>query len=289
MPWQFWTLLTILSFSFALITARFQRKHISAIQLMYWQYLGSLISVISILIFLKIPLALSDSTFIFAILIGLINSLGAVALMKALGYHLSKTTTLFAFKAHLSVFLFATFMSEYLIFNPQTFQGLLKLLALVLASLSIIFTLNQNQTMKKASKIWVKPAILAFVIFGFSQFFAKILATNLHPSQAAVGQYLGSFVGINLISFIRKTPLLINFRHLQFNIFRGLIVGFGWFAAYTALSTGPGSLISLTQNMGTMSIPAFFGLIFLKENKNYNFKNYLGLLLAILSIILLSS
>jgi len=256
---------------------------------MYWQYIGSLFAVFSILFFSKLPIPLLNPIFIFALVIGIVNSLGATAHAKALGYNLGKTSTIYAFRAHLSTLLFIVFMNESILFNFQSLSGLLKLTAIILASLSIIFTLNQNQTMKKAGQVWIKPAILAFVIFGFAQFFAKILVTNLYPIQAAVGQYLGSFIGISLISFIRKTPLFIIPKHLTFNLFRGLLVGIGWFTFYSALSLGPGSLISLTQTMGTMAIPAIFGLIFFKEYKHYNLKNYLGLILSILSIILLSS
>lgn len=290
MTWQFWTLITVIAFSFSLIAANYLRRRLSATILMYYQYASSLIAVILIFLLHHLSLPITHPAFILSFIIGIVNTFGAIAFMEALGFNLSKPATFFQFKTHLTILLFAVFMGEYFIFNPQTPSGLLKISALIIATLSMALLLKKNPTTKASnSSAWMKPTIIAFIIFGFSQFFAKILVIDLHPAQATVSQYLGSFLTINIIVLLKKTPLKISTKDFWLSFLRGSLVGLGWFALYSSLTTGPGSIITLIRSLGTMIIPVVFGLIFLKEHQHYNLKNYLGLILGILSIILLSS
>lgn len=285
MSWQAWVFLSIFCTSISFILTRYQRLKLGTLQTTFWQYVGSSITAILLFFLLKIQV-IAPSKFFLPYLAGMYLGIGAIALVKAFGYNLSKTMTVFSFRSHLSTLLFAIFMNEYLLFNPQTVPGLFKITALVISALSFIL-LSKKKDQAKPTKSWLLYSITAIIVMGSYNFFAKIIASDFSPSQAIICQYFGALTSVGLITFFKRTNIFFGLKSIIISLLRGCFFAFGWYFLFHAYKIGSGSLTVLMEILGNTLIPVIYGLIFFSEYRLFNKKNYLGIILGIISLVLL--
>lgn len=285
MTWQLWELITIIITGFIFSSAKFIRKKVSAPQMLFWQFLGSVPTVGLINYFFNNENLIPENFYI-PVLYGMGILIGGISLYNGVAHNLSKTMVVYSFKSHLTLLLFIIFLGEISLFDPKSLGGIINIISVILASLAII--LIQNSTSKSKGNKWFIYATTALISVGIFNFISKLLLKGIDPIHFALGQFLGGLILLPLIIKFQKTNIFKNVNFKFINIIRGSIMSIGITCGLIALKNGPGSLVIMMDGIGKMILPILFGLVVFKENKSMSFKNYLGLIIGIISVILIS-
>lgn len=183
--------------------------------------------------------------------------------------------------------LFIPLTASYFLFN-ETFSQL-KITGFIIGFSAIFFTLNKKS--KSKSDNWVYP-ILVLLGFGIIDILFKKVAVfkdfNFTTSLFII--FCGAFI-ISILFLIGK--ILVQKEKLELkNILWGLALGilnFGnilfYLKAHKALSENP-STVFAGMNMGVIILGSLAGILLFKEKMTK--WNYLGILLAIISIIFIT-
>lgn len=183
--------------------------------------------------------------------------------------------------------LFIPLTASYFLFN-ETFSQL-KIIGFIVGFSAIFFTLNKRSESK--SDNWVYP-LLILLGFGIIDILFKKVAVfkdfNFTTSLFII--FCGSFI-ISILFLIGK--ILVQKEKLEFkNILWGLALGilnFGnilfYLKAHKALSENP-STVFAGMNMGVIILGSLAGILLFKEKMTK--WNYFGIILAIISIILIT-
>ncbi|MCS7258722.1 MAG: EamA family transporter [candidate division WOR-3 bacterium] len=124
---------------------------------------------------------------------------------------------------------------------------------------------------------------IALIFWGLWAYFSKILAYYIKTEHLAFYTTLGSFIAITLYAGFR-TKIVFN-EYSLWAIVVGAIATIGTFAFYAAMVRGPLTVVITVSNLYII-IPIILGVIFLKEA--LTFKHFLGIILALIGIVLLS-
>lgn len=183
--------------------------------------------------------------------------------------------------------LFIPLTASFFLFN-ETFSQL-KIIGFIVGFSAIFFTLNKRSESK--SDNWVYP-ILVLLGFGIIDILFKKVAVfkdfNFTTSLFII--FCGSFI-ISILFLIGK--ILVQKEKLELkNILWGLALGilnFGnilfYLKAHKALSENP-STVFAGMNMGVIILGSLAGILLFKEKMTK--WNYFGIILAIISIILIT-
>lgn len=185
--------------------------------------------------------------------------------------------------------LFIPLLAAWLLFGEH-FQGT-RLVGLITGLLAILLILMRTENKIAASKAFIYP-VFVFAGFGLVDILFKKIASNTSIP------YTTSLVAIFCISFalsLLGITYLIFFKREKFqmvNVLCGGILGlfnFGnilfYLKAHKALADTP-SIVFSTMNMGVIILGSLVGVFIFKEKLNK--LNYLGLILAIVAIVLIS-
>ena len=167
----------------------------------------------------------------------------------------------------------------------------LKLIAIAVGIVAVLFSIPWKQNQESATYSWVYP-LLVFIGMGIIDVFFKQLATLSEiPFTTSLFWVfvLALFVSLILLAYNR----LIKKEHLNLkNMIFGIVLGafnFGnilfYLKAHKALSTQP-SIVFTSMNIGVIALGSLVGLWLFKEKLSR--LNYIGIGLALLSIVLLS-
>ncbi len=183
--------------------------------------------------------------------------------------------------------LFIPLTASYFLFN-ETFSQL-KIIGFIVGFSAIFFTLNKKSESK--SDNWVYP-ILVLLGFGIIDILFKKVAvfSDFSFTTSLFIIFCGAFI-ISILFLIGK--ILVQKEKLEFkNILWGLALGilnFGnilfYLKAHKALSENP-STVFAGMNMGVIILGSLAGILLFKEKMTK--WNYLGILLAIISIIFIT-
>ncbi|TWP22738.1 EamA/RhaT family transporter [Apibacter muscae] len=186
--------------------------------------------------------------------------------------------------------LLLTIIASFVFFN-ESFH-LNKVFGLCIGFISIFFIfyekINRNKAKPSMLNKWYLP-LLIFLGMGMVSILYKIIAiqnSNISFITSTFIIFIGSFI---------FSVILIIYRKQKFNlsaIFWGLGVGifnFGnvlfYLRAHQTLKDNP-SIVFATMNLGVIVFGSIVGIIFFKEKMSK--LNYWGLLLALISIVLIS-
>lgn len=183
--------------------------------------------------------------------------------------------------------LFIPLTASYFLFN-ETFSQL-KIIGFIVGFSAIFFTLNKKSESK--SDNWVYP-LLVLLGFGIIDILFKKVAVfkDFSFTTSLFIIFCGAFI-ISILFLIGK--ILVQKEKLELkNILWGLALGilnFGnilfYLKAHKALSENP-STVFAGMNMGVIILGSFAGILIFKEKMTK--WNYLGILLAIISIIFIT-
>ena len=183
--------------------------------------------------------------------------------------------------------LFIPLTASYFLFNETFCQ--LKIIGFIVGFSAIFFTLNKKSESK--SDNWVYP-ILVLLGFGIIDILFKKVAvfSDFSFTTSLFIIFCGAFI-ISILFLIGK--ILVQKEKLEFkNILWGLALGilnFGnilfYLKAHKALSENP-STVFAGMNMGVIILGSLAGILLFKEKMTK--WNYLGILLAIISIIFIT-
>lgn len=187
--------------------------------------------------------------------------------------------------------LFIPILASYFLFK-ENISGL-KLAGLLTGIVAILLTLFKKQGKRSGGQIsdWIYPTVV-FIGFGIIDvLFKKIAQVKSMPFTTSLVLVFGlsfviSLIAIGYLAIVKKQKLeLVNF-------LCGCILGafnfgniFFYLKAHQALASNP-STVFAAMNMGVIILGSLIGLIIFKEK--FIKINYIGLLLALASIILIT-
>ena len=167
----------------------------------------------------------------------------------------------------------------------------LKLIAIAVGIVAVLFSIPWKQNQESATYSWVYP-LLVFIGMGIIDVFFKQLATLSEiPFTTSLFWVfvLALFVSLILLAYNRwMKKEHLNLKNMIFGIVLGAF-NFGnilfYLKAHKALSTQP-SIVFTSMNIGVIALGSLVGLWLFKEKLSR--LNYIGIGLALLSIVLLS-
>lgn len=187
--------------------------------------------------------------------------------------------------------LFIPILASYFLFKENISS--IKLIGLITGILAILLTLLKKQGKKSGSSItdWIYPVIVFFGFGVIDILFKKVAQVKSMPFTTSLVfvfglSFLISIIAILYLRFIKKQKLEL------VNLMCGCILGifnfgniFFYLKAHQALSNNP-STVFAAMNMGVIILGSLIGLLIFKEK--FTKINYIGLLLALASIILIT-
>jgi drug/metabolite transporter (DMT)-like permease len=185
--------------------------------------------------------------------------------------------------------LFIPILLSYFIFNENF--GTVKIIGLAIGFAAIFFTLHKKSTEKDKRQLWMYP-LLVFIGYGIiDTLFKKVAQITKIP-------YTTSLIFIFSLAFVISTLSLIylylhkNQKIKLINLIWGCALGFFNFfnilfylKAHQAMSENP-STVFAAMNMGVIILGSAAGIYIFREKLSR--VNYIGLLLALLSIIIIT-
>lgn len=185
--------------------------------------------------------------------------------------------------------LFIPILASYFLFN-ETFTTY-KIIGFIVAFMAIFFTLDKTETNQNTDKKWQYP-LMVLLGFGVIDVLFKQIAnlTEIIPYKTSLFfVFAGALVVSCLINgfqiFTKKQKFSIH--NLYWGIALGLL-NFGniyfYLKAHKELSENP-STVFATMNMGVIILGSLVGVIAFKEKLNK--KNYFGIVLALVAVILI--
>ncbi len=185
--------------------------------------------------------------------------------------------------------LFIPVMASLYLFSENFNQ--LKVAGLIVGFIAIFFTLSRKSTVKSESKNYIYP-ILVFIGFGIIDVLFKQLALNKDIP------YTTSLLFVFCVSFAVAIcsvfyTIWVKKQHLQLiNLICGGILGvfnFGnilfYMKAHRVMAENP-STVFAAMNMGVIILGSIIGIVIFKEKVSK--LNYLGIVLALIAIILIT-
>ncbi len=185
--------------------------------------------------------------------------------------------------------LFIPVLAAFLIFGED--YSPVKIAGIILAFIAIGFSIPWQKKEKKISPSWIYPVIV-FVGMGLIDIlFKQIARTQAIPFTSSlfivfILAFLFSLTGLIYLYFIKKT------RFSLINLICGWILGIANFGnilfylkAHQALSNSPAMVFS-AMNIGVIVLGSLVGVLIFREKLSR--LNYVGILLALISILLIS-
>ncbi|NBL65201.1 EamA family transporter [Flavobacterium sp. NST-5] len=185
--------------------------------------------------------------------------------------------------------LFIPVLASVFIFNEQF--STLKILGLLLAFVAIYFILTRKENLENAGNNWLYPAMV-MVGFGIADVLFKSLTSQTHIPYTTslfivfcLSLLISSIFSLYSIFFYKKP---FSFLNVAFGLFLGLL-NFGnilfYLKAHDALSESPTTVFA-SMNLGVIIAGTLIGIFYFKEKITP--KNYIGIALAILAIVLIT-
>jgi len=228
-----------------------------------------------------------ETTFLFIILVGFFNGLGAYFFRQAYKHSLSKTVLFLPLSGVITVALAAIFLGENRIYNAGTILGVFLLF-------SAAFSLSRRSPEKRESTEakWLLFTLGMVVIVGVALFVMKFFSFTLPRSTFLLYWYSGSFLGLLSISwFERKDPRTL-FQRITWRV---ILSSFGIVASltmvYWAFQLAPTGLVEPIRYFGITFLPLPVGWYIFKEKKTLTNLQKFGFILGIIgaALIILST
>lgn len=182
--------------------------------------------------------------------------------------------------------LFIPILASYFIFN-ETFT-VYKIIGLILGFSAIFFTLSKKTEIKNSNINWIYPLL---VLFGFGiidTLFKRVATISEIPFTTILFFIFGGALLLSILIIIYKFIIQKETIKLE-NSYWGIGIGilnFGnilfYLNAHKALQNNP-STVFAGMNMGVIILGSIAGILIFKEKLSK--LNYIGIFLAILSII----
>lgn len=133
---------------------------------------------------------------------------------------------------------------------------------------------------------WLPSALASLILFGLWGFFTKLAVNYIDSKSALVYQTLGVvIIGVITLSMMNFKPAVAN-KGFSFAVLTGLAYGAGCLFYFMAASKGKiTTVVTLTSLYPIITI--LLSYLFLKED--VNFRQCIGILLAFVAIVLMSS
>jgi len=184
--------------------------------------------------------------------------------------------------------LFIPILASYFLFNERFTTY--KVIGIIIAFVAIFFTLNKSDNHSNNAKKWYYPLM---VLFGFGLIdvlFKKIVSiSEIRFTTSLFVVFCGAFI-VTWILNIGRISTKKDFFYVK-NIYWGIALGllnFGniyfYLRAHKELSENP-STVFATMNLGVIILGSLVGVFFFNEKLNK--KNYFGILLALLAVVLI--
>lgn len=133
---------------------------------------------------------------------------------------------------------------------------------------------------------WLPASILSLLSFGFWGLFTKLAVLHIDSKSAMIYQALGvAIVGILLLSFINFKPATDS-KGLIYGLLTGAAYGIG--CLFYLIAASKGKIITVVTLTALYPIITIL-LAYLLLNETVNLKQGIGILLAFVAIILMSS
>jgi drug/metabolite transporter (DMT)-like permease len=182
--------------------------------------------------------------------------------------------------------LFIPILASYFIFN-ETFT-VYKIIGLILGFSAIFFTLSKKTEIKNSNTNWIYPLL---VLFGFGiidTLFKRVATISEIPFTTILFFIFGGALLLSILIVLYKVIILKETIKLE-SSYWGIGIGilnFGnilfYLNAHKALHNNP-STVFAGMNMGVIILGSIAGILIFKEKLSK--LNYIGIFLAILSII----
>lgn len=133
---------------------------------------------------------------------------------------------------------------------------------------------------------WLTPALFALFNFGLWGFFTKLTITHIDSKSALVFQTIGVLLVGSMSFFILNFKLNTNVKGLSYGLLTGITYGIG--CLFYLIAADKGKIITVVTLTALYPlITILLSYLFLQES--IQLKQWLGILLAIAAIYLLST
>lgn len=132
---------------------------------------------------------------------------------------------------------------------------------------------------------WLLPSICALVIWGVWGFFPKLAAQNMTPTSVSIYQAIGSLAVTLVLLFSMKFKLDFNGKGISFAILSGVAGTLGSVFYNIAAKNGKISVVVVVTAMYPI-VTILLSVILL--NEKVQFKEIAGMVMAVISILIIS-
>lgn len=184
--------------------------------------------------------------------------------------------------------LFIPIVASYFLFDERFTTY--KIIGLIIAFIAIFFTLDKAEINQNTNKKWQYPLL---VLLGFGVIDVLFKKMVIFSELAFTTTLYLTFIGALVVAWLINGFLIVT-KKQKFginNIFWGIALGllnFGniyfYLKAHKELSENP-STVFATMNLGVIILGSFIGVLFFKEKLNK--KNYFGIVLALVAVVLI--
>jgi uncharacterized membrane protein len=284
-----WQLFLILSSIFGIIRDSLTKKitqKIDPLVALFYFYITAIGTAILIAfsIYNINPLAL-DRVHWLARLFGVSFGIGVYGLFSAIKINLTKTQIFTNYRNLVSITLAYFLLGEIHQVNIFSIFALI----IFIASLILPIIVNQNSLQQdELSRQWVFWMTLNIIFVGSGLFFVKMFTKTLLPIDLLVNQYIGSFLVVSLILYIRQKSIIVtDMQTISLTLLNGIITAFSLFFLYVSIAKGQVSTITQVDNFIRTIFIIPIGLLVFKEHKSMSRVDYISLFLALFGAILL--
>ncbi len=273
----------ICSVSVGILLKIAKKYDVTFMQIIGWNYLVALL--LAKFIFSPDLSETAVNNLPFLILSGLWILLPMVFLIQALSIkHVGIVKTDIAQRLSL----FIPIVASYFLFDERFTTY--KIIGLIIAFIAIFFTLDKAEINQNTNKKWQYPLL---VLLGFGVIDVLFKKMVIFSELAFTTTLYLTFIGALVVAWLINGFLIVT-KKQKFginNIFWGIALGllnFGniyfYLKAHKELSENP-STVFATMNLGVIILGSFIGVLFFKEKLNK--KNYFGIVLALVAVVLI--
>jgi drug/metabolite transporter (DMT)-like permease len=237
-------------------------------QILFYQYISSLITISTYIALLKPESIFSDVPLWF-IGIGFLYGIGISSNYHAKKQSLSKTRILANATYIIAIILAIIFLGEYKLLSFDSWGGIKILVGIALTIVALIFFYQKNNHQGSEEsfdyKIWIKWISVYILVVGFARFIVKYAVNFNEPLLVAEFQYIGSFIIILILCITTHKNLRIGWKNMWGSLLIGVVRSSAMAAIYTALSMSTATQVFSIAPVASTIIVVLLGVFAFKE------------------------